>query len=248
MLFGKDDTVTAYLVSFLNLLNRVQSCDDNHLLLGDNCEEDHPLMKSYPNHLREEMEHIEGKTLTSERGEQVVFKFELIPSDMKWISSHLRELNNCATCFSPFANVNQTHKRAMVLLVALKQHAALSVVMQYTNQSHLKAATTFSDLPDSSPLLVVLKCLKDNVKCGRLHKAFLRWFSEKQKKVIIFSYGFTELESKYFCWHFVTLIQELLKINSLSKKSVVKLHTLALLQSNSGMQFLFTQESRCALI
>ena len=92
--------------------------------------------------------------------------------------------------------------------------------MQYTNQSHLKAATTFSDLPDSSPLLVVLKCLKDNVKCGRLHKAFLRWFSEKQKKVMIFSYGFTELESKYFCWHFVTLIQELLKINSLSKKSV----------------------------
>ena len=126
--------------------------------------------------------------------------------------------------------------------------AALSVVMQYTNQSHLKAATTFSDLPDSSPLLVVLKCLKDNVKCGRLNKAFLRWFSEKQKKVIIFSYGFTELESKCFCWYFVTLIQELLKINSLSKKSVVKLHTLALLQSNSEMQFLFTQESRCALI
>ena len=29
--FGKDDTVTAYLVSFLNLLNRVQSCDDNNL-------------------------------------------------------------------------------------------------------------------------------------------------------------------------------------------------------------------------
>ena len=27
--FGKDDTVTAYLVSFLNLLNRVHSCDDN---------------------------------------------------------------------------------------------------------------------------------------------------------------------------------------------------------------------------
>ena len=44
--FGKDDTATAYLVSFLNLLNRVQSCNDNHLLLGANCE-DHPLMKSY---------------------------------------------------------------------------------------------------------------------------------------------------------------------------------------------------------
>ena len=78
--FGKDDTVTAYLVSFLNLLNRVQSCDDNNLLLGANCEEDHPLMKSYSNHLREEMEQIEEKTLTTEIGEQVVFKFEPIPS------------------------------------------------------------------------------------------------------------------------------------------------------------------------
>ena len=120
--FVKDDTVTAYLVCFLNLLNRVQCFNDNHLLLGANCEEDHPLMKSYSNHLREEMEQIEEKTLTTEIGEQVVFKFELIPSDMKWMSSHLRELNNCATYFPPFANVNQTHKGAMVLLVALKQH------------------------------------------------------------------------------------------------------------------------------
>ena len=86
--FGTDDTVTAYLVCFLNLLNRVQSCYDNHLLLGANCGEDHPFIKSYSNHLREEMEQIEGKRLTTERGEQVVFKFELIPSDMKWISSH----------------------------------------------------------------------------------------------------------------------------------------------------------------
>ena len=89
MPFGKDDTVTAYLVSFLNLLNRVQSCDDNNLILGANCEEDNPQMKYYSNHLREEMEQIEENTLTTEIGGQVVFKFELIPSDMKWMSSHL---------------------------------------------------------------------------------------------------------------------------------------------------------------
>ena len=82
----------------------------------------------------------------------------------------------------------------------------LSVVIQYTDQSHLKAETTVSDLPDSSPLLAVLKCLKDKVKCGRIHKAFLRWFTKKQKKGITFSYGFTRLESKYFCWHFASLI------------------------------------------
>ena len=39
--------LAAYLVSFLNLLNRVQSCNKNHLLLGPNCEEDHPLMKAF---------------------------------------------------------------------------------------------------------------------------------------------------------------------------------------------------------
>ena len=111
--FSKDDTATEYLVSFMNLLQQVQSCNNNHLILGAKCEEDHALMKSYSNHLREEMEKVEGKQLTNERGKQVVFKFELIPSDMKWMSSHSGELNNCATYFSPFANVNQTSKRTI---------------------------------------------------------------------------------------------------------------------------------------
>ena len=61
---------------------------------------------------------------------------------------------------------------------------ALTIVMHNTNQNHLKAATAVSDLPDSSPLLAFLRCLKDTLKCGRLHKAFLRWFSEKRKKGI----------------------------------------------------------------
>ena len=56
------------------------------------------------------MGQIEGKTLTTERGEQVVFKFEQIPSDIKWMSFHSREINNCPTYFSPFANVNQTNE------------------------------------------------------------------------------------------------------------------------------------------
>ena len=294
--FGKDDTATAYLVSFLNLLQRVQSCNDNHLILGANCEEDHALMKSYTNHLTEEMEEVEGKQLTTERGKQVVFKFELIPSDMKWMSSHSGELNNCATYFSPFANVNQTSKRTIGgtiggleatwqpwdytkrlvmaervvklksklrdpmgkqrnevtkfiaqnksrqefvpplgkyvdLLKAEPLHntnnawqswflTALAIVMHYTHQNHLKAATAVSDLPDRSPMLTFLKCLKDTLKCGRLYKAFLQWFSEKRKKGISFSYSFTGLESKYFCRQFAILIQELLKIPTLSKLHV----------------------------
>ena len=75
----------------------------------------------------------------------------------------------------------------------------------------------------------------------------LKTSSAKHWLCIAFSYGFTWLESKYFCWHFATFIKELLKINSLSKGSVVKLHTLAFVVVNSEMQFLFTQELRCAL-
>ena len=64
--FGKDDTATAYLISILNLLNRVQSCNDNHLLMGANCAEDIPLMKHYTKYLKEEMEEIEGKKMMTE--------------------------------------------------------------------------------------------------------------------------------------------------------------------------------------
>lgn len=302
--FGKDDTATAYLVSLLNILNRVQSCHDNHLLMGANCAEDTQLMKKYSEHLMREMEEIEGKKLTTAQGNQVEFRFELIPADMKWVSCMSGELNNCAVYFSPFANVNQTDKttiggsiggsgatwqpwdyqkrletakkvqlwksklrdpdgkqRSEVTKFIAKeksrqefvpplgkyvncfkaeplhntnnawQHwflALLTVVMQYTNQAQLKAATVISDLPITSPLALFLKCLHENVKCGRLCNSFQRWFSEKRKKGIQFSYRFTGLESKKISWNFASLIQEVLKIANLSQNSIVKLHALAL--------------------
>ena len=98
--------LAAYLVSILNLLNRIQSCNENHLLLGANCEEDHPLMKAYTQQLTKEMEEKENKWLTTEKGYQVRF-------DMKWASSFSGELNNAATYFCPFANVSQSNKHTM---------------------------------------------------------------------------------------------------------------------------------------
>ena len=101
--------LTAYLVSFLNLLNRIQSCNDHQLVLGANCEEEHPLMKAYIQQLTTEMEELENKLLTTEKGHQVKIIFKLIPSDMKWASLS-GELNNAATYFSPFASVSQSNK------------------------------------------------------------------------------------------------------------------------------------------
>ena len=65
--FGKDDTAPAYLVSFLNLLQRDQSYNDNYLLLGANCE-DHLLMKAYTCQLSKEMEEIEREALATPKG------------------------------------------------------------------------------------------------------------------------------------------------------------------------------------
>ena len=56
------------------------------------------------------MEEIEGKKLRTAQGNQVEFRFEPIPADMKWVSCMSGELNSCAVYFSPFANVNQTDK------------------------------------------------------------------------------------------------------------------------------------------
>ena len=42
--FGKDEKSTAYLEGFLNLLERLASCEDNFLLMGANCGEDNLVM------------------------------------------------------------------------------------------------------------------------------------------------------------------------------------------------------------
>ena len=53
--FGKDETATAFVVSFLNILDGVQSSSENFLLIGANCDESHPLMIAYTQNVFEEM-------------------------------------------------------------------------------------------------------------------------------------------------------------------------------------------------
>ena len=91
----------------------MQSCNENHPLIGANSAVDTPLMKYYTKHLVKEMELLERVKLTTEQGHKVEFRFQLIPADMKWLSSMSGELNNCAIYFPPFANVNQTDKTSI---------------------------------------------------------------------------------------------------------------------------------------
>ena len=106
--FGKDNEATSWLVSFLNLGNRIASCDDNFLLLGANCKEDHPAMIKYATQIRGEIALIESKTYQLQGHDIAInFKFELVPSDMKWLATFSGELTNSATYPSSFANVKQ---------------------------------------------------------------------------------------------------------------------------------------------
>lgn len=295
-------------MSFLNLLHRVQSCNDNHLLAGANCGEDCPMMIKYTDHLRQEMEEIESIPLTTKNGNTVTFKFALFPSDMKWESRMAGELNNAALFFSTFANVNKDNKskvdgsiggpeatwqewqyseRVAVAKKVEKYKSTLKdpdgkdrnkvtkfiasnksrqefvpplghyadfikaeplhctnnawqywfslllcIAIQYTDNNHLKSAKTLSELPNVSPLVKFLNCVRDIVKCGRLYRAVVRWFCEKRKSGIDFSYRFTGLESKRFAWNSTYLVKALLNIPKLSNGTFLKLHTLAYTATN----------------
>lgn len=106
--FGKDNEATSWLVSFLNLGNRIASCDDNFLILGANCKKDHPAMIKYATQIRGEITVIESKTYQLQGHDiPINFKFELVPSDMKWLATFSGELSNSATYPSSFANVKQ---------------------------------------------------------------------------------------------------------------------------------------------
>ncbi|XP_028417825.1 uncharacterized protein LOC114542490 [Dendronephthya gigantea] len=110
--FGKYNQATAWLVSFLNVADRVASCDENYLICGANCSEEHQSMIEYGKLLRKEMEIIEKKTYLIE-GISISFSFELLPADMKWLAFISGELPNSATYFSSFANVSESEKSQM---------------------------------------------------------------------------------------------------------------------------------------
>ena len=104
--FGKYNQATAWLVSFLNVVDRIASCNENHLICGANCSEEHPSMVEYGKQIRKDIERIEKKVYVID-GINVTFSFELVPSDMKWLAFISGELPNSAKYFLSFANVSK---------------------------------------------------------------------------------------------------------------------------------------------
>ena len=110
--FGKHDEATAWLVSFLNSGDRITSQNENFLLAGGNCSEDHACMKRYAKKLVRDFHSIESKAYHI-KGKVVAFSFEMVPADMKWLASFSGELSNASYYFSSFANVNNDNKRTV---------------------------------------------------------------------------------------------------------------------------------------
>ena len=84
----------------------VASPNNNFILFGANCKEDHKVVQIFAKQLLSDIVRIESKTyLLNDR--EVTFCFELVPSDMKFLAFHNGELSNAATYFSSFANVSK---------------------------------------------------------------------------------------------------------------------------------------------
>ena len=110
--FGKHNNATAWLVSFLNVADRIASRGENHLICSANCSEEHPSMIQYATDIRKDIGSIEKKSYFIE-GKNVKFSFELIQADMKWLAFISEELPNSARYFSSFANVQISENEEM---------------------------------------------------------------------------------------------------------------------------------------
>ncbi|CAH3043010.1 unnamed protein product [Porites lobata] len=102
----------SWLISFLNVGPRVASSNDNFLLFGANCKEDHMVVSRFTVKLATDMEKIESKSYTV-LGKNVTFSFDLLPGDMKLLAYINGELSNAAKYFSSFANVSKDDCNAL---------------------------------------------------------------------------------------------------------------------------------------
>ena len=58
--FGKDDEAAAWLVSFVNVGQHIQSEKDNFLICGANCSENHVCMQQYARQLVQDIAYLES--------------------------------------------------------------------------------------------------------------------------------------------------------------------------------------------
>ena len=107
---GAPGTGMAFLVSFLNVSERIASSKEQFLLFGGDVEENSEEVVAFLSLLNKDLEFLESKvfniSVNKENMMKVEFKVCEIPNDMKMLSFLGGELSNGATYFCTFANVN----------------------------------------------------------------------------------------------------------------------------------------------
>ena len=102
---GAPGSGTSFLVSFLNVAQRIASSAENFLLFGANVEETSRLIRAFVLKLVADIKCLESQVFKI-ASIKVEFKFDELPNDMKILAFLAGELTNSATYFSTFANVN----------------------------------------------------------------------------------------------------------------------------------------------
>ena len=102
---------TSFLLSFLNVGQRIASSFENFLIFGGNVKESGEIVKRYVLHLMWEIKELENNiySIEKENGEcvNVEFRLKLLPNDLKMLAFLAGELTVSAFYFSTFGNVNQ---------------------------------------------------------------------------------------------------------------------------------------------
>lgn len=90
---------------------RIASVNENFILCGANCSESHLAMFRYARKVISDLTSIEKSTyVLPTSNTKVKFSVELVPSDVKWVSTFSGALSNAAHYFSPFGNVCEDDK------------------------------------------------------------------------------------------------------------------------------------------
>ncbi len=101
--FGKEESASSWLLSFLNRGKKILSSNENVLIFGANCSEDSPVVQRFLKLILADMVLIESKVY-SVMGREVKFRFAEFPNDLKMLALLAGELPVSAKYFSTFGN------------------------------------------------------------------------------------------------------------------------------------------------
>ena len=104
--FSQTDAGITITLSFINLVHKVASSHHQYLLLGANCGETHPVVKSFLTDVISQISLIEIKSYTV-CDKQVTFSLGFFPCDNKMLAELAGELSNSATYLTTFGNVQR---------------------------------------------------------------------------------------------------------------------------------------------